>query len=319
MSLRKNVNQFLKQSSLQKYADELTELIKPSIRIKTHADSSLSQSHFGGLPKAPPSFEFPKWDITPYLQSKLKYYQTKKFNSFYPDEQIAKIQQRSEGDTIVPLTYFGQIHLDEIPQSNSLLNLPKTGVLYFFYDFVNVPPGRRPSSRGGWRCIYLDVSSNELESANDYCESCEIFPHRSLTFSLEWMFGAPEYKAEEILGYQISDQELRWLCFELRKQFEIYQPTVACEIEHRLFGYPGIIQEPMERMCQLSFHGIEGYAKQSEEIENGVKDWLLLLQLDSDDNLDWQFGDTGRIFFWIRQQDLEKQDFSNIWCEFQSA
>ncbi len=45
MSLRKNVNQFLKQSSLQRYADELTELVKPSIRIKTHADPSHLDNH----------------------------------------------------------------------------------------------------------------------------------------------------------------------------------------------------------------------------------------------------------------------------------
>lgn len=40
MSIREQVRQFLKQSSFQRYADELAELLKPTIRITPHADLS---------------------------------------------------------------------------------------------------------------------------------------------------------------------------------------------------------------------------------------------------------------------------------------
>ncbi|MEM9093270.1 MAG: DUF1963 domain-containing protein [Cyanobacteria bacterium P01_F01_bin.53] len=35
--------------------------------------------------------------------------------------------------------------------------------------------------------------------------------------------------------------------------------------------------------------------------------------------MNWEWGDSGRLYFWIRKQDLVKRDFSNIWCEMQCS
>lgn len=53
-------------------------------------------------------------------------------------------------------------------------------------------------------------------------------------------------------------------------------------------------------------------------MEKGAEDWQLLLQIDSDEeNLGAMWGDCGRVYFWIRQQDLQKRDFSNVWLVLQ--
>jgi uncharacterized protein YwqG len=54
------------------------------------------------------------------------------------------------------------------------------------------------------------------------------------------------------------------------------------------------------------------------ELEKGAADWQLLLQIDSDEkNLGVMWGDVGRVYFWIRRQDLGKRDFGNVWLILQ--
>jgi uncharacterized protein YwqG len=136
MDIYDQVQQFLKQSQYQDYADPILSLLKPSIHIETHSDRSLSRSHFGGKPEVPSGFEMPTWDITKSLQSELQYFQqTEYLNPQYRNTEIAKIQKRLEENTIVPLSYLGQIVLDELPPLKNETNLPRTGILYFFYVF----------------------------------------------------------------------------------------------------------------------------------------------------------------------------------------
>ena len=80
----------------------------------------------------------------------------------------------------------------------------------------------------------------------------------------------------------------------------------------------------MQLHCQLVSHGLsignlEGYFDpRRATLESGVEDWQLLLQIDSDeDNLGVIWGDAGLVYFWIRKQDLEKRDFSNVWLVLQ--
>ena len=48
------------------------------------------------------------------------------------------------------------------------------------------------------------------------------------------------------------------------------------------------------------------------DLEKGITDWQLLLQIDSDDSLGTMWGDAGRIYFWIREQDLKNRDFAKV-------
>ena len=66
----------------------------------------------------------------------------------------------------------------------------------------------------------------------------------------------------------------------------------------------------------------DGTGYRSEEglrLAPGAKDWRLLLQFSSDDDLDVMWGDVGDLYFWVREQDARKGDFSNVWLVLQCS
>jgi len=79
----------------------------------------------------------------------------------------------------------------------------------------------------------------------------------------------------------------------------------------------------MELECQLVTHGLnlgrpEGYKNMEvERLRLGADDWRLLLQLDTDHEAGMMWGDTGRLYFWIREQDARARDFSKAWAILQ--
>ena len=51
---------------------------------------------------------------------------------------------------------------------------------------------------------------------------------------------------------------------------------------HRLLGHPNVVQSDMH-----------------DELQGSATDWILLFQIDSDGEPDIDWGDTGRIYYWI--------------------
>ena len=80
----------------------------------------------------------------------------------------------------------------------------------------------------------------------------------------------------------------------------------------------------MRLECQLVTNGLycgdaTGYQDpRRASLELGASDWQLLLQIDSDEErLGWMWGDVGRVYFWIRRQDLASADFEGAWAVLQ--
>jgi uncharacterized protein YwqG len=71
---------------------------------------------------------------------------------------------------------------------------------------------------------------------------------------------------------------------------------------HRLLGHPDVVQWDMHR-----------------HLEGAPTEWQLLFQADSDDAPDTEWGDTGRMYYWIRTRDLAKRDFSGVELILQST
>ena len=75
----------------------------------------------------------------------------------------------------------------------------------------------------------------------------------------------------------------------------------------------------MQGECQFAANGVStgGEIDVSDArrttLEKGITDWQLLLQIDSDDSMETMWGDAGRVYFWIREQDLKNQDFGKVW------
>ena len=86
------------------------------------------------------------------------------------------------------------------------------------------------------------------------------------------------------------------------------------------------IQSEMELECQLVSNGLycgdpSGYNDpKAKELEKGAKDWILLLQIDSEDEkTGMMWGDVGRLYFWIKREDLKNKNFNKSWMILQCS
>jgi uncharacterized protein YwqG len=84
---------------------------------------------------------------------------------------------------------------------------------------------------------------------------------------------------------------------------ELLQENGGLAPVHQLFGHSYSIQGDMTLECQLVTNGLycgnpTGYNDpRAEELAPGAADWRLLLQIDSDDDLDLLWGDSGMLYF----------------------
>lgn len=198
------------------------------------------------------------------------------------------------------LPFVGQISLAEIASSITSSPLPNSGMLFFFFDveaFFETWP-RNPAT---WKVEYIEH--------NPFISQCtaptSMLPPKSayhlcaVTSSLEWTL--PHYDPYDAaslprlgLSHPLKEEEM-WTYFRLQAQLAGLEGVRYHTPLHRCLGHPDPVQVDMSA-------GLEGNAS----------DWLLLLQVDSDGapNTDW--GDTGRIYYWICKQDALQRDFSRV-------
>jgi uncharacterized protein YwqG len=53
-------------------------------------------------------------------------------------------------------------------------------------------------------------------------------------------------------------------------------------------------------------------------LRTGAADWRLILQLDTDERAGWMWGDGGKIYVWMREQDVRARRFDRCWTILQS-
>lgn len=262
---------------------ELSERFKkPSVRIHGNDGECVSteckHSRFGGKPLAPPAFEWPR---------------------------------TTNGK---PLQFLCQINLKEVSKLAPSKELPKEGLLCFFYESEDQPWGYDPKDRTGHKVAYFEsadtVSPTDLP--DDLDEEFALRPQH-MRFSEEVTF--PCEGSDELQDYDFSD--------EGGEQYaEFLENTYGDGTIHRLFGHPQLVQADWRLECQLVSHGIycggpEGYeSAEASRLSAGSSDWILLLQIDSDnDGVMW--GDSGRLYFCITKQALSARDWDSVWVVLQ--
>ena len=99
---------------------------------------------------------------------------------------------------------------------------------------------------------------------------------------------------------------------------------VTSGAKNQIFGYANCVQGPMELECQLATNGIycgdpSGYEDpKKKELESEKEDWILLFQIDlEEDNAGMIWGDVGKLYYWVRKQDLKDKKFNKSWFSLQ--
>lgn len=80
----------------------------------------------------------------------------------------------------------------------------------------------------------------------------------------------------------------------------------------------------MQVGCEIAYGSHSRYdmndlEKRKQIVDSAVK-WRLLLQIDSEeDKTGMMWGDVGRIYYWIHEDDLAKLCFDRVICEMQCS
>jgi uncharacterized protein YwqG len=210
-----------------------------------------------------------------------------------------------------PLSFIAQFDLAALPRLSGL-PLPRTGSVFFFYDVAHSPWGFDPKDSGCARVIYSPSSLSEHHARAPHRDLDEegCFRKVALTAAVETSF--PSFRVF---------QDLRPTKEEFDAYLKFSDPLV--NPVYRIGGHADEIQNDIRLEAQLVSNGIycgdgKGYAKgRKRGLDAGASDWLLLLQVDSEERTGMHFGDDGRIYFLIREQELRQRRFENIWLILQ--
>ncbi len=213
-----------------------------------------------------------------------------------------------------PLAFLAQLNLADFAHLDCGLDLPKSGTLLFFYDAESQPWGYDPKHAGSGQIFFCENSANlvRVDFPSDLSEQCR-FPICGLA------------------AQQIDTRPNAWSVWvDLLKptadeRFEMAEDNEEEWYDHQIGGHASCVQHAMELECELASSGVycggsKGYHSERRRHlteAGGARDWRLLLQLTSDPQCNFIWGDDGYLYFWIRQQDLAARDFSRIWTILQ--
>lgn len=234
------------------------------------------------------------------------------------------------GQKAHPLTFLVQIDCEQIFALDVDGLLPRTGRLYFFYDTQSQPDGCDPAHRGSCYVYYDHSDPSTLipfPAPDDLPDQC-IFPAIPLHFE-----STPNLPGEELLPLYMGEDFVQRYhgkkLIDLRASLGI-TPARLC----KLLGYPDAIQGNMLTQCeQIAGRGLSPKdtlhdltPEQQKQLQEDAMDWMLLFQLDSlcvnsrhCKNFSLSFGRDGRLFIYIRRQDLALQRFDRCWCILQDT
>lgn len=273
----------LTANNLDHHRASFEALMKDSIRytltqLLSYEGEPIDQSLIGGLPALPTGMEWPN------------------------------------DKNGIPLSFIAQLRLKDVKPFDTYDLLPDSGYLYFFYDSDRGMGGYSPDERHLFKVIYFDGEVDGLMAVDDYPENMtEMVKYHPCKLSFSNEISMP-YKWDKKVYSFLNEEEKDTYGMKVWRGGRI----------NRTLGHADNLQGTMETICQIvNSEAFDGdfkkfYQPENAELLKGEEDWVLLLQVDSnEDNAYMQWMDAGRLYFWIRKQDLLARNFDNCWCVMQ--
>ena len=257
-------------------------------------DLPAGSSKFGGRPDVPAGFVWPVFE-------------TKTFDG-------------EEGKPR-PLAFLAQFDCARLAELDPEGLLPRTGLLSFFYELGSQRWGYDPKDAGCARVFWFD--GEPVAPAEFPRDLEEDFRLPELAAELSGGTDAPDFQdACLALDYPFTANDYRFFD-QARRELGYAYP----DNRSQLLGWPDIIQNNMTLECELVSRGhyLGGSWESVPQEERdtlrvpSVQDWRLLFQLDTVASGDFElmFGDCGRIYFYIRREDLLARRFDRAWLVLQ--
>jgi len=209
------------------------------------------------------------------------------------------------------LAFLARLSLPDIHRAHPIEWLPRDGALLFFYDIANQPWGFDPKDRGGWAVLHVP----DLADAASPPRISLGLPQRNVVFRRIEVL--PSFDREAVEQLTLSSKESD-------RYADLSDAVFGDEPRHQIAGFPSTIQDDgMELESQLASNGVycgdEQFNSDSRvpSLTPGAVNWRLLLQFDSEDDLDVMWGDAGLIYYWVEADAARAGRFENAWLILQ--
>ena len=209
------------------------------------------------------------------------------------------------------LSFIAQINCSDLKDLEQHVKLPDNGIIYFFYSAEQQAWGFDIKDKDKFK-VYYSANTDNLVRKDAPSDLEEYSIYKSCILKYKNSVSLPSWE-NDLVRTRLNDTEL-----------DSYLEITSNEEMNKMFGYADNVQGEMELECQLVTNGLycgdaNGYNDpRREELEKGIGDWNLLLQIDSEeDKTGMMWGDAGRLYFWIKEQDLKNLDFEKSWFVLQ--
>ena len=219
-----------------------------------------------------------------------------------------------------PIDFLLQINLAEASPLDQTGSLPKSGLLSFFYDLKEQPWGYDPKRLDGFLVHYapadVPLVRTPMSRPDFVLEERRIALRPGLT--LPHMGSRAHEQFDKLAGLHDGEADAYF-----NFTGEVERLDSQRDGNHHLLGHADNVQGDMQLEAQLVTNGLycgneSGYKDpRRKALEAGADDWMLLLQLDSDDAAEFMWGDSGMLYYWIRKQDLALNRFDRTWMTMQ--
>jgi len=299
-----NIEEFknrLDTNGLGKYFSKLQPFLRNTIRLYQKATDEnnivIGQTKIGGKPDLPNEINWvTETNIVETTEKKFLIFNSKK------EETITK-----------PLSFIAQINLSETSMFDNDNLLPKSGLLYFFYSSEQNGWGYDYKHNNKFKVIYWNGDFTELKRASYPEDLPEYACFKPCTVNIKSEVSLPPYEHEVYKDFDDDDYG------------HFYLLVYNAENLNKLLGYSDNIQNEMELECELVTNGLycgdqTGYNDpKAKALEPNAKNWQLLLQIDSNEENQMIWGDCGRLYFWIKKDDLLNKQFEKSWLILQCS
>jgi uncharacterized protein YwqG len=223
-----------------------------------------------------------------------------------------------------PLHFLGQLDFAELTacRGDALQELPREGLLAFFYDVENQPWGNKPTDRAFWHLVYVPpgVEPMPLQPPDDLREAerpilpaSQLIPSLGLSLPGWWDLRAPVEP-----GFWSDAQADDYS--ELRRRL-VGGESVDSAVD-QVRGHPAWIQDDARIEIHLVSRGLSLDGTQQEpavmeQLKREAASWNLLWQVGFDEQQGFGWGSSGTVYLLIRDEDLRACRFESAWLVLQ--
>jgi uncharacterized protein YwqG len=287
--LQQKLTAVLAHAELSRLAQPILAAAQPAVLVEllpvSQGDLPLGASKIGGDPDLPAGYPWPAWKDQP------------------------------QG-------FLAQFDLSAASACDLQGLLPRDGLLSFFYDLVDTPWGYDPAQQGYSHIAYFPAGTplSRRES-----------PDKEILLPCSPVIFSPALTIP-VMGSQAYDQlvdKAKLKKDEVDRYWDLPGEVRAayCQIDsetfHQLLGHANNVQDDMQLEAELVTNGLycgdqTGYRdRRRKNLEKQSHHWQLLFQLDSVEALGMMWGDMGRLYYWVKRDDLHQRQFGGHWMTMQ--